>query len=280
MPVKEIWINLPVKDLTKSKVFFKALGFTQNTTHGNTNENACFVVGEKNVAVMLFPEAVFKTFTRHEVSDTRMATEVLLSIDAETREEVDNLAASAAAAGGNVFGEPAEIRGWMYGCGFTDLDGHRWNVLHMDKSKMPQQSAALNKDCIIINTTVKATAEKVWEYWTKPEHIKKWNYASEDWHTTKAENDLTVGGTFSSRMEAKDGSMGFDFCGHYSHIKELEDIAYMIGDSRKVNIHFEKTADGIKITETFEPETENSQEMQQHGWQAILNNFKTYTENN
>lgn len=280
MATKELWLNLPVKDLAKSKLFYKTLGFTQNTTHGDTDENACFIVGEKKIAVMLFPEGTFKSFTQHEISNTNVGSQMLISIDAETTAEVDELAKKAADAGANLFAKPGEKDGWMYGCAFADLDGHRWNVLHMDMSKMPRQSDGVNKDCIIIHCTVNATVEKVWDYFTTPEHITQWNNASQDWHTTKAENELKIGGRFNSRMEAKDGSMGFDFCGHYTHIKNLEDIAYTLGDSRKVNIHFEKTDDGIKITQSFEPENENSQEMQQQGWQAILNNFKIYTENN
>lgn len=280
MATKELWLNLPVKDVAKAKVFFKALGFTLNTTHDNTNENACFIIGEKKIALMLFPEAVFESFTQHAIADTKTGSQILISIDAETRNEVDEMAKKATEAGADLFATPAEKDGWMYGCAFADLDGHRWNILHMDKSKLVKQSDTVNKDFIIINTTVNATAEKVWEYWTKPEHITNWNNASKEWHTTKAENDLRIGGNFSSRMEAKDGSTGFDFCGHYSHIKELEDIAYLLGDSRRVNIHFEKNSDGIKITQSFEPESENTGEMQQKGWQAILDNFKKYVENN
>ncbi len=87
---------------------------------------------------MLFSEAMFANFTQHEITDTNKSTEVLISIDAENRAEVDELSKKAEAAGGTVFGKPSEIQGWMYGCGFTDLDGHRWNVLHMDMSKMPK----------------------------------------------------------------------------------------------------------------------------------------------
>ena len=133
---------------------------------------------------------------------------------------------------------------------------------------------------ITIETTVNAPVEKVWEYWTKPEHVVKWNNASEDWHTTKAENDFRVGGTFVSRMEAKDGSAGFDFTGVNDEIKDHEYIGYTIGDGRKVSIKF--TGDGNKtaIAETFEAENTNSIEMQKGGWQAILDNFKKYTEEN
>jgi uncharacterized protein len=135
---KELWLNLPVKDINKSKDFFTKLGFSFNEKHGNSNESACLIVGSKNVAVMLFVESTFKTFTKNNLADTSQATEVLISIDAESREEVDELAKKAAAAGGIIYAEPAENQGWMYGCGFADLDGHRWNVLFMDMSKMPQ----------------------------------------------------------------------------------------------------------------------------------------------
>ncbi|KAA0227500.1 extradiol dioxygenase [candidate division KSB1 bacterium] len=135
---KELWINLPVKDVNKSREFFTKLGFTLNPHYGNSAESASFLVGTKNIVVMLFAESAFKGFTRNEIADTQKGTEVLLSIDAESRAEVDELAKKAAKAGGTVFGEPDEHQGWMYGCGFTDLDGHRWNVLHMDMSKMPK----------------------------------------------------------------------------------------------------------------------------------------------
>src|SRR6185312_42400 len=93
-----------------------------------------------------------------------------------------------------------------------------------------------NKNVITIEALVHAPVEKVWEYWTKPEHITKWSYASDDWHTPYAENDLRTGGKFSSRMEAKDGSFGFDFGGIYDEVKQHERIAYTMGDGRKVNI--------------------------------------------
>lgn len=135
---KELWINLPVKDVNKAREFFTKLGFTLNPHYGNSDESASFLVGSKSIVVMLFAEAAFKNFTRHEIADTKKGTEVLLSIDAESRAEVDELARKAEMAGGTVFGKPAEHQGWMYGCGFADLDGHRWNVLYMDMSKMPK----------------------------------------------------------------------------------------------------------------------------------------------
>jgi uncharacterized protein YndB with AHSA1/START domain len=135
-----------------------------------------------------------------------------------------------------------------------------------------------DKATITIETTVAAPITKVWKYWSTPDDIKKWNAASDDWHTTKAENDLRVGGTFSSRMEAKDGSFGFDFGGIYDEVKENEYIAYTIGDGRKVKVNFLEDGGETKIVETFEAENTNSIEMQKGGWQAILDNFKNYTE--
>lgn len=135
--IKEIWINLPVKDIKKATQFFKSIGFTINP-HYNSEGSASFFIGEKKIVLMLFNQEQFKSFTRANVADTGTGTEVLFSIDAESPAEVDEMAGKAEAAGGIVFGKPAEIQGWMYGCGFTDLDGHRWNVLHMDMSKMPK----------------------------------------------------------------------------------------------------------------------------------------------
>lgn len=135
---KEIWINLPVKNVEKSKAFFAALGFEFNKNFGNSATSACLLIGSKNVIVMLFEEPAFKSFIQHDVTDTAKSSEVLFSIDAESREEVDEMVKKVAAAGGTVFATPGEKAGWMYGCGFCDLDGHRWNMLYMDMSKMPK----------------------------------------------------------------------------------------------------------------------------------------------
>jgi uncharacterized protein YndB with AHSA1/START domain len=135
-----------------------------------------------------------------------------------------------------------------------------------------------DKPNITIEATVKAPVSKVWEYWTKPEHLVKWNHASDDWHTTQAENDLREGGKFSARMEAKDESFGFDFWGIYDVVKENEYIEYTLGDDRKVKIIFIGDGSETQVTETFEAENTNSIEMQKGGWQAILDNFKKYTE--
>jgi uncharacterized protein YndB with AHSA1/START domain len=137
-----------------------------------------------------------------------------------------------------------------------------------------------NTKTITVETTVNAPVEKVWELWTKPEHITKWNNASDDWHTPRAENDLRAGGSFVSRMEAKDGSFGFDFGGVYDDVQENKCIEYTIGDGRKVKVDFTSEGNATKIVERFEAENTHSIEMQRGGWQAILDSFKKYTEAN
>lgn len=136
------------------------------------------------------------------------------------------------------------------------------------------------KTTITVQVLLNAPVEKVWKYWTLPEHITKWNYASEDWHTPYAEGDLRVGGKFSSRMEAKDGSMGFDFYGFYEVVTPNKALVSLLGDGRRVTVTFTSNGDETLLVETFEAETENSIELQRGGWQAILNNFKNYTEKN
>ena len=136
------------------------------------------------------------------------------------------------------------------------------------------------KTLITVRNTVNAPVEKVWEYWTKPDHITKWNHASDDWHSPWAKADFSEGGSFSARMEAKDGSVGFDFGGVYDVIKPNEYIEYTIGDGRKVKVNFSKHGNTTDVEETFEAENTNPIEMQRGGWQAILDSFKKYTENN
>lgn len=131
---------------------------------------------------------------------------------------------------------------------------------------------------VTVETTVQAPVEKVWRYWTEPEHITKWNSASDDWHTPVAENDLRVGGKFHSRMEAKDGSFGFDFGGVYDEVRLNEFISYTLGDGRRVEITFINQGNETKIIESFDPETENPIELQKGGWQSILDNFNKYIE--
>lgn len=135
-----------------------------------------------------------------------------------------------------------------------------------------------NRQQITIKSNINQPVEVVWGSWTKPEYITKWNQASEDWHTVYAENDLKVGGRFLSRMEAKDGSTGFDFSGTYEMVEPYETIAYELEDGRKVLITFEPFESQTEIVQIFDAENENPAEMQREGWQAILNPFKQYTE--
>jgi uncharacterized protein YndB with AHSA1/START domain len=135
-----------------------------------------------------------------------------------------------------------------------------------------------NTQDITIRTTVKAPVSKVWEYWSAPQHIKGWNNASDDWYTPRCENDLRTGGKFLSRMEARDGSMGFDFAGVYDEVREQQFISYHMGDGRKVEVTFSAKGNDTVVTETFEPEKTNPAEMQRNGWQSILDNFKRYVE--
>lgn len=132
---KQIWLNLPVKDVAKSKAFFSKIGFSFNEEH-DTSKSTCMLVGEGKFVIMLFEENMFTDFSQNKVTDTKISSEVLISIDAESKEEVDTLAKKVQEAGGNVFAAPSLNQGWMYGCGFADLDGHRWNSLFMDFSKL------------------------------------------------------------------------------------------------------------------------------------------------
>jgi uncharacterized protein YndB with AHSA1/START domain len=134
------------------------------------------------------------------------------------------------------------------------------------------------KIIITVEAVINAPINKVWKYWTSPEDIIQWNTASEDWHTTRTENDLRIGGSFISRMEAKDGSFGFDFTGQYIEVKTHELIVYTIIDGRKVHISFNPIGNSTSVIESFEAEDENSVELQKNGWLSILDSFKRYVE--
>jgi uncharacterized protein YndB with AHSA1/START domain len=131
---------------------------------------------------------------------------------------------------------------------------------------------------LTVQTTVKAPIERVWECWTDPKHITKWAFASDDWEAPAAENDLRTDGAFKTVMAAKDKSTSFDFGGTYTKVVGHELIEYDMDDGRHVKVLFEVTPEGVKLTESFDPETENSEEMQRSGWQAILDNFKQHAE--
>lgn len=131
---------------------------------------------------------------------------------------------------------------------------------------------------ITVETLVKAELGKAWDAWNNPEDIKQWNSPSNDWHTTGSTVDLREGGTFSARMEAKDGSEGFDFGGTYTRIEPLKIIESKLEDDRNVKVEFTETTDGVRVTETFDAESENTPEVQRQGWQAILDNFARHVE--
>lgn len=133
---------------------------------------------------------------------------------------------------------------------------------------------------ITVQSTINAPVEKVWNYWSEPAHITQWCQASDDWHAPKAENDLRTGGKFSTTMAAKDGSFSFDFGGIYDNVVAHQLIEYTMGDNRKVSVVFTAKGDQTEVTETFDMENTHSEEMQRGGWQAILDNFKKYTEAN
>ena len=137
---------------------------------------------------------------------------------------------------------------------------------------MPQEK-------IIVKAIVSANKQKVWDYYTTPEHITKWNFADPSWHCPSASNDMKIGGKYIARMEAKDGSFGFDFEAEYKIINQGNDFTYEFG-GRIATIQFIQLHEQTEVTITFDPETENPIELQKSGWQSILNNFKNYTESN
>jgi len=131
---------------------------------------------------------------------------------------------------------------------------------------------------IKVEATVGAPTDKVWEFWNEPEHIVNWTFAADDWCCPSASNDLRIGGTYSARMEAKDGSFGFDFEAVYDEVIPRKRIAYTMADGRQATTSFQPMENGTKITTVFDAENQNPVEMQREGWQAILENFKRYVE--
>lgn len=133
---------------------------------------------------------------------------------------------------------------------------------------------------IRIEAIIAAAVPKVWSYWTEPQHITRWNFAVPEWHCPRVTNDLKVGGKYFARMEAKDGSFGFDFEAFYDEVVDQKKIVYTMSDGRKVTTSFDNLGNKTKVTTVFDAEKQNPEEMQQSGWQSILNNFKKYTEEN
>ena len=137
--MRSVWLNLPVKDLQKSKQFFRNIGFRENPGHRNTTHLGSFLIGEHDFVLMLFPKEIIRQYTGLPIADTNEVSEMLINIDAQSKEEVDEFAKTVTKAGGTVYFEPAEVDGWMYITSFADPDGHRWSMLYMDSSNMPPQ---------------------------------------------------------------------------------------------------------------------------------------------
>ncbi len=134
--IQEFWFNLPVKDVNKAKDFFVKIGFTLNQQFNHSDEAASLLIGNKNIVMMLFSETMFKGFIQHQITDTTKSNEILFNIDASSEQEAIELADKIKNAGGTIISQPAWNQGWMFGFNFCDLDGHRWNVLHMDMNKL------------------------------------------------------------------------------------------------------------------------------------------------
>jgi uncharacterized protein YndB with AHSA1/START domain len=143
----------------------------------------------------------------------------------------------------------------------------------MKKNEQP------NTVVLKVSAEVEVPVEKAWELFNTPEHIVNWNAASPDWHTPRASNDLRTGGSFSYRMEARDGSFGFDFAGEYTEVVPMTSFAYRMEDGRTARVEFLPIQSGTRVITQFDAESSNPLEMQQNGWQAILDNFKRYAEN-
>ncbi len=158
--------------------------------------------------------------------------------------------------------------------------GAMMQMRKIDIEKVRRAADDASRTVITVQATVNASLEKAWEMWTLPEHITNWNFASDDWHSPRAENDLRPGGKFNYRMEAKDGSMGFDFTGTFTEVNKNKNLEYTMDDGRNVQVHFSEVDGGTFVMENFEAEKMNPLEMQKNGWQAILNNFKKYVEAN
>jgi uncharacterized protein YndB with AHSA1/START domain len=141
-----------------------------------------------------------------------------------------------------------------------------------------QLNKAMRPTKITVETTIPKATNKVWDFWTKPEHITKWNFATEDWQCPKVKNDLRAGGKYFARMEAKDGSFGFDFEAVYNEVIDQKKLTYTMSDGRQATTVFENLDGSTKVTTAFDPENVNDPEMQRAGWQAIMDNFKKYAE--
>jgi uncharacterized protein len=274
MTVKSIFINLPVADLQRTRAFWTKLGFSFNEQFSD-DRALCLVLNEGLIHAMLLTHDLFRTFTDRPIAD-RSTTQVLTAIEVESREQVDEMVKRALDNGGTRYREGLD-HGWMYYDSFADPDGHQWEVMFTDPDQIPQ--VIMPQEKIKVSATVAADSQKVWDYYTAPEHITNWNFADPGWHCPAASNDLKVGGRYVARMEARDGSVGFDFEAVYTDMQPGEHFTYEFG-GRFATVEFREENGATEVTVTFDPENEHPPEMQRDGWQAILNNFRRYTEEN
>lgn len=136
----------------------------------------------------------------------------------------------------------------------------------------------MNPTKITVQASLKADSKKAWDYYTNPKHITQWNFADPSWHCPSASNDLRIGGIYNARMEAKDGSFGFDFKAEYTQLEPGKSLSYKMEDGREASVKFQEKNGQTDVTVQFDAENQNPVEMQQGGWQAILNSYKLYTE--
>lgn len=273
MQIKSITLNLPVNDLSKSREFWTKLGFSFNETFSD-DKAICLMLNNELISAMLITKEFFSTFTNRKIADNT-TTQVLIAIEVESREKVDEVIKTAIENGATKYSDKADY-GWMYYGSFADLDGHQWEVMYSDPSKLEVKESTKTK--ITIQATVEADLKKAWDVYTNPDYIVKWNFASDDWCCPVAKNDMRVGGKYFARMEAKDGSAGFDFEAIYDEVIENQKISYNLEDGRNVVVLFKAEGNSTLVTVTFDAETENSIELQKEGWQAILNNYKKCVE--
>lgn len=205
----------------------------------------------------------------------RQGNNVYISIHPESKEEADRIF-NALCAGGTVEMQMADQTWGDYFGSLKDKFGVQW-MINYSYSKNQQGDTTMAKT-ITVESIINASVEKVWRMWTEPKHIVNWAFASDDWEAPVAENDVRVGGKFKTVMATKDKSRSFDFTGKYTAVIINERIEYVIDDGRKVSVRFESLNGNTKVTETFEIEKVNSESLQRDGWQAILDNFKKYTE--
>lgn len=272
-----IFINLPVKNLPASMAFYESAGFTLNPDF--SDQTAVCMVFSEEINVMLLNHDKFNEFITKPIADSHDSKAAIFALELDSNASVDATMQKVLAAGGN---EPNDARdyGFMYQRTFEDLDGHLWEVFYMDMSVFPTapEDWTQSDNALKVEVLIKASADRAWECFTSPEHIVKWNHASDNWHCSAAVNNLIPQAKFSYTMGSVDGTMSFEFSGTYTKIITNRLIEFILDDEREVRLQFIPEPEGIRVVEYFEAESENSKELQLGGWQAIMNNFKAQAE--